>query len=109
MSYISFYLDIFSFATFEYVNIFLGPSDVKIRVSFVFIFFLFLMHMYLGGTDISELSSKVQKQFCQLVVHCDSIITLSPQYKCVKMSADDRGIHNASCENRTPCVFPSQV
>jgi len=25
------------------------------------------------------------------------------------MSADDRGIHNASCENRTPCVFPSQV
>jgi len=23
------------------------------------------------------------------------------------MSADDRGIHNASCENRTPCVFPS--
>jgi len=28
---------------------------------------------------------------------------------CVKMSADDRGIHNASCVNRTPCVFPSQV
>ena len=28
---------------------------------------------------------------------------------CVKMSADDRGIHNASCENGTPCVFPSQV
>ena len=28
---------------------------------------------------------------------------------CVKISADDRGIHNASCENRTPCVFPSQV
>ena len=27
----------------------------------------------------------------------------------VKMSADDRGIHNASCENHTPCVFPSQV
>jgi len=25
----------------------------------------------------------------------------------VKLSADDRGIHNASCENRTPCVFPS--
>jgi len=25
------------------------------------------------------------------------------------MSADDRGIHKASCENRTPCVFPSQV
>jgi len=25
------------------------------------------------------------------------------------MSADDRCIHNASCENRTPCVFPSQV
>jgi len=25
------------------------------------------------------------------------------------MSADDRVIHNASCENRTPCVFPSQV
>jgi len=25
------------------------------------------------------------------------------------MSADDRGIHNASCENRTPCVFPSHV
>jgi len=25
------------------------------------------------------------------------------------MSADDRGIHNASCENRTPCVFSSQV
>jgi len=25
------------------------------------------------------------------------------------MSADDRGIHNASCENHTPCVFPSQV
>jgi len=25
------------------------------------------------------------------------------------MSADGRGIHNASCENRTPCVFPSQV
>ena len=23
------------------------------------------------------------------------------------MSADDRGIHNASCENRTPYVFPS--
>ena len=28
---------------------------------------------------------------------------------CVKMSADDRGIHNASCEICTPCVFPSQV
>jgi len=28
---------------------------------------------------------------------------------CVKMSADDRGIHNTSCENRTPCVFPNQV
>ena len=28
---------------------------------------------------------------------------------CVKMSADDRGIHNASCGIRTPCVFPSQV
>jgi len=27
----------------------------------------------------------------------------------VKLSAEDRGIHNASCENRTPCVFPSQV
>jgi len=25
------------------------------------------------------------------------------------MSADNRGIHNASCGNRTPCVFPSQV
>jgi len=25
------------------------------------------------------------------------------------MLADDRGIHNASCENRTPCVFPSEV
>jgi len=25
------------------------------------------------------------------------------------MSADDRGIHNASCEIRTTCVFPSQV
>jgi len=25
------------------------------------------------------------------------------------MSADDSGIHNASCENRTPCVFPSQI
>ena len=28
---------------------------------------------------------------------------------CVKMSADDRGIHNASFENGTRCVFPSQV
>ena len=27
----------------------------------------------------------------------------------VKISADDRGIHNASCENRSTCVFPSQV
>ena len=27
----------------------------------------------------------------------------------MKMSADDRGIHSGSCENRTPCVFPSQV
>jgi len=25
------------------------------------------------------------------------------------MSADDLGIHNASCENHTPCVFPIQV
>jgi len=25
------------------------------------------------------------------------------------MSAEDRGIHNASCKNHTPCVFPSQV
>ena len=23
---------------------------------------------------------------------------------CGKMSADDHGIHNASCENRTPCI-----
>ena len=30
-----------------------------------------------------------------------------PSILCVKMSADDRGIHNASCENRTPYVFPS--
>ena len=28
---------------------------------------------------------------------------------CAKMSADDRGIHNAICEVHTPCVFPSQV
>jgi len=38
---------------------------------------------------------------------------MAPKYfssiLCVKMSADDRGIHYASCENRTPCVFPSQV
>ena len=32
-----------------------------------------------------------------------------PSIMCVKMSADDRGIHNASCENPTPFVFPSQV
>jgi len=25
------------------------------------------------------------------------------------MLAEDRGIHNASCGNRTPGVFPSQV
>jgi len=25
----------------------------------------------------------------------------------VELSTDDRGIHNASWENRTPCVFPS--
>ena len=25
------------------------------------------------------------------------------------MSADYRGIHNANCEIRTPCVFPNQV
>ena len=25
------------------------------------------------------------------------------------MSADDCGIHNASCENRTPWVIPNQV
>ena len=25
------------------------------------------------------------------------------------MSAEDRGIHNASCEICTPCVFPNQV
>jgi len=25
------------------------------------------------------------------------------------MSADDRVINNASCENRTPCVFPSNL
>ena len=40
-------------------------------------------------------------------------LRVAPKYvssiMCVKMSADDRGIHNASCENRTPCVFPSQV
>jgi len=45
-------------------------------------------------------------------LHCVSIIMRSPRGSgilCVKMSADDRGIHNASSENRTPCVFPSQV
>jgi len=25
------------------------------------------------------------------------------------MSANDRDIHNASCEIHTPCVFPGQV
>jgi len=51
-----------------------------------------------------------------VLYNAHSIITRFPrgskkcfQYKCVKMLADDRGIHNASCENRTPCVFPSQV
>ena len=38
-------------------------------------------------------------------------LRMAPKYfssiLCVKISADDRGIHNASCENRTPCVFPS--
>ena len=55
-------------------------------------------------------------QYNAVQYNADSIITRSPrgsqiffQYKCVKLSADDRGIHNASCENRTPCVFPSQV
>jgi len=43
-------------------------------------------------------------------IHCDSIITRSiirrsPHgsqifFQCVKISADDRGIHNASCEIR---------
>ena len=48
------------------------------------------------------------------VIHCIKHgHRVAPKYfstiLCVKMSADDRGIHNASCENRTPCVFPSQV
>ena len=34
---------------------------------------------------------------------------MAPKYfssiLCVKMSADDRGIHNASCENHTPVYF----
>ena len=34
---------------------------------------------------------------------------MAPKYfssiLCVKMSADNRGIHNASCGNRTPCVL----
>ena len=53
-------------------------------------------------------------------IHCASIIkrsyirglrVFSKYFSsiCVKMSVDDRGIHNANCENRTPCVFPSQV
>ena len=53
-------------------------------------------------------------------IHCASIRTqsyirgfgvVSKYFSsiCVKMSVDDRGIHNANCENRTPCVFPSQV
>ena len=61
------------------------------------------------------LLNEVWKMEDQLL-HCNSIITGSPrgsqiffQCKCVKISADDRGIYNASCENRTPCVFPSQV
>ena len=51
-----------------------------------------------------------------VLYNADSIITWSPRGSkyfssilCVKMSANDRGIHNSSCENRTPCVFPSQV
>ena len=50
------------------------------------------------------------------MLHCDSIITrlhVAPKYfssiMCVKMSGENRGIHNASCETRTPCVFASQV
>ena len=61
------------------------------------------------------LLNEVWKMEDQLL-HCNSIITGSPrgsqiffQCKCVKISADDRGIYNASCENHTPCVFPSQV
>ena len=40
-------------------------------------------------------------------------LRVAPKYfssiLCVKMSADDHSIHNASCEIRTSCVFPSQV
>ena len=47
------------------------------------------------------------------IIHCDSIKTRIPLLnaisECVWISEDNRGIHNASCENRTLCVFPSQV
>ena len=28
---------------------------------------------------------------------------------CVKITAEDGDLHNASCDKFTPCVFPSQV
>ena len=66
------------------------------------------MHWFKGYT--------LRLHYNTVLYKADSIITRCPrgsqiffQYKCVKMSADNRGIHNASCENRTPCVFPRQV
>ena len=61
-------------------------------------------------TDLYDfLVSTLRLHYNAVLYNADSIITPSPRgfygTICVKMSADDCGIHNASCENRTPCVF----
>ena len=40
-----------------------------------------------------------------LGLHYNAVSAWLPNSFSEKMSADDRGIHNASYENRTPCVF----
>ena len=58
-------------------------------------------------------STTLRLHYNAVLYNADSIITRSPrgsqiffQYKCQQTIAV---LHNASCENRTPCVFPSQV
>ena len=67
------------------------------------------------GTIIQQVS-KLRLHYNAVQYNADSIIMWSlrglkyfSSIICVKMSAGDRGIHNVSCENRTPCVFPNQV
>ena len=63
-----------------------------------------------SGVLLPTQSSVINSMYSTLRLHYNAVSTWLPNiYFQYTVCEDVSSIHNASCENRTPCVFPSQV